>query len=79
MSSEHSESESETFDSKLYHGLILESNKPPEVKNWDKANETPPSIDTGEVAKAVTYVVTFFNLHRPRLRDSLKELDPVYA
>ena len=54
--------------------LILspESNKPPEVKNWDKARETPPSIDTGEavkaeywvflerVAKAVAYIVTFF-------------------
>ena len=52
--------------------LSLDSNKPPEVKNWDKARETPPSIDTGEavkaeywvflerVAKAVAYVVTFF-------------------
>ena len=52
--------------------LSLESNKPPEVKNWDKARETPPSIDTGEavkaeywvflerVAKAVAYVITFF-------------------
>ena len=54
--------------------LILspDSNKPPEVKNWDKARETPPSIDTGEavkaeywvflerVAKAVAYIVTFF-------------------
>ena len=49
-----------------------DSNKPPEVKNWDKARETPPSIDTGEavkaeywvflerVAKAVAYIVTFF-------------------
>ena len=52
--------------------LSPDSNKPPEVKNWDKARETPPSIDTGEavkaeywvflerVAKAVAYVVTFF-------------------
>ena len=52
--------------------MFPESNKPPEVKNWDKARETPPSIDTGEavkaeywvvlerVAKAISYVVTFF-------------------
>ena len=52
--------------------MFPESNKPPEVKNWDKARETPPSIATGEavkaeywvvlerVAKAISYVVTFF-------------------
>ena len=32
--------------------LFPDSNKPPEVKNWDKARETPPSIDTGEAVKA---------------------------
>ena len=47
------------------------SAKPPEVKNWDQARETPPTIDTGSavkskwwsrlerVAKVVSYVATF--------------------